>query len=67
MEQQSDHAGQSIEPTSPSAGCKAYAAPHLLEYGSVAKLTQGSSGSTSDGTLGQNLRRSPKDAPAKMR
>ena len=58
MEQQSDHVGQSIEPTSPSTGRKAYAAPHLVEYGSAAKLTQGVVGSP---------RRKPGNAPAKMR
>jgi hypothetical protein len=67
MEQLRDHVGRSIDPTSRSAGRKAYAAPHLLEYGSVAKLTQCSSGAGGD-AMGTALpRRNPGNAPAKMR
>jgi hypothetical protein len=69
MEQLRDHASQSIDPTSRSAGRKAYAAPHLLEYGSAAKITQGSSGSMGDGMSGKQpaARTNPGDAPAKRR
>jgi hypothetical protein len=68
MEHLSNHEDRMIEPTSPSAKRKAYAAPHLLEYGSVAKLTQGTTGSGTDTAMTQvGTRRSPKDAPAKMR
>jgi hypothetical protein len=72
MEQLRDHAGQSIDPTSFS-GRKAYAAPHLLEYGSVAKLTQTGGSSNGDGAgtkqpgamMGKS--RNSGDAPAKRR
>ena len=71
MEQLQDHVGQSIDPTSRSAGRKAYIAPHLLEYGSAAKLTQGNNGSVTDaGTMPTQMkagRSNPGDAPAKRR
>ena len=71
MAQLSDHVGRLIEPTSANAGRKAYVAPHLLEYGSVAKLTQGNGSMTTDGSgstmAGTKPRVSPGDAPAKRR
>ena len=42
----------SIEAASPNAARRAYVAPQLLEYGSVAKLTQGGARSRADGGSG---------------
>ena len=56
MGQLSDHAGRSIDPTSRSTVRKVYVAPHLLEYGSVAKITQGSGLSNADG-MGSGCKR----------
>jgi hypothetical protein len=73
MEQLRDHVSQSIDPTSRSAGRKAYAAPHLLEYGSAAKLTQANTGSVTDNMSGKqpgammSKSRNSGDAPAKRR
>jgi hypothetical protein len=72
MGQLSDHNSRSIEPTSPSVERKVYAAPHLLEYGSVAKLTQTGSGGLVDFMSSKamntnTMRDSPRDAPAKKR
>lgn len=49
---------------------KSYTSPTLLEYGNVAKLTQGNNGSTMDSVNGSmNALSAPRDrnAPAKMR
>ncbi len=40
---------QQPEASQPITGKKAYAAPTLVEYGSVATLTRGSKGSLADG------------------
>jgi hypothetical protein len=70
MEHLSNQASLFNETTSANTARRAYVAPHLVEYGSVAKLTQGSGSPDTDmgsmaGTMGG--RSSPGDAPAKMR
>lgn len=39
------------QPAAGTSAKKAYAAPRLIEYGSVAKLTATGTGSTSDGSM----------------
>jgi hypothetical protein len=61
----------SIEAASPNAVRRAYVPPQLLEYGSVAKLTQGGARSMTDGNSGMAGDSRPYQggtgAPLKMR
>jgi hypothetical protein len=70
MEQLPEQKSRSVEPACPGTERQVYATPHLLEYGSVAKLTQGNRSMTGDIFSMMRFvfpRDNPGDAPAKMR
>ena len=69
--EQLERESASIEAASRNAARRAYVAPQLLEYGSVAKLTQGGARSMTDGNSGMAGNSRPglggPGAPLKMR